>query len=305
MSITLGSNIAGVYVGNSKIVKAYLGSSLVFSAGLPAIAPYTMRFQFYGSDENFDPTSLETEEWEFMGNWTHVSGAIWDFTYQNSKWYGYGYNPKGSAMYLYGVLSMKSKSIYSGRQGDYYRYTNSNDGTTFQTRYVNVLGANLSNVQFIPQLFYRMTHLGTVSLFDTSTIHNASEMFAGNSSNNNGIVTIPNFNFSNVTNERLTFGNVTLSTSTGKQGLKSFAFCAGSLTTVPNLTIPSSSDVSLDNMFQTTRNVESGALSLYNKFSAANWIGTHTYAFSNCGSNTTTGAAELAQIPSSWGGTGA
>jgi hypothetical protein len=31
----------------------------------------------------------------------------------------------------------------------------------------------------------------------------------------------------------------------------------------------------------------------------------HTYTFAWCGRDTITGAAELAQIPSSWGGTGA
>lgn len=53
-------------------------------------------------------------------------------------------------------------------------------------------------------------------------------------------------------------------------------------------------------------NVESGALALYTQASSqANPPASHSRTFENCGSNTVTGAAELAQIPASWGGTGA
>lgn len=53
-------------------------------------------------------------------------------------------------------------------------------------------------------------------------------------------------------------------------------------------------------------NVESGALALYTQASSqANPPASHSRAFENCGSNTVTGAVELAQIPTSWGGTGA
>jgi hypothetical protein len=52
--------------------------------------------------------------------------------------------------------------------------------------------------------------------------------------------------------------------------------------------------------------VESGALALYQQASSqTNPPSDYTDCFTNCGANTTTGAAELAQIPSSWGGTGA
>ena len=51
-------------------------------------------------------------------------------------------------------------------------------------------------------------------------------------------------------------------------------------------------------------NVQSGALSLYQQASTQTTPPTiYRWAFRNCGSNTITGAAELAQIPSDWGGT--
>lgn len=49
-------------------------------------------------------------------------------------------------------------------------------------------------------------------------------------------------------------------------------------------------------------NVQSGALALYQQASSQTNVPSHDRTFYNCGANTTTGAAELAQIPYSWGG---
>jgi hypothetical protein len=57
-------------------------------------------------------------------------------------------------------------------------------------------------------------------------------------------------------------------------------------------------------MFAWCYEVQSGALALYNQMSTQiTPPAEHTQTFRSCGSHTTTGAAELAQIPSSWGGT--
>jgi hypothetical protein len=50
-------------------------------------------------------------------------------------------------------------------------------------------------------------------------------------------------------------------------------------------------------------NVQSGALSLYKKASSKERVPDHQSCFENCGSNTESGRAELAQIPTDWGGT--
>jgi len=48
-------------------------------------------------------------------------------------------------------------------------------------------------------------------------------------------------------------------------------------------------------------NIQSGALALYRQASSQSTPPSkHSRTFQNCGSNTTTGAAELAQIPSDW-----
>jgi hypothetical protein len=59
-------------------------------------------------------------------------------------------------------------------------------------------------------------------------------------------------------------------------------------------------------MLQNCYKVETGALALYQQASTqATPPSKHDSTFWNCGRDTVTGAAELAQIPSSWGGTGA
>lgn len=57
-------------------------------------------------------------------------------------------------------------------------------------------------------------------------------------------------------------------------------------------------------MFSGCTYVEEGALAQYNWFNTYGVnITNHSGTFTNCGSSTTTGAAELAQIPVGWGGT--
>lgn len=53
-------------------------------------------------------------------------------------------------------------------------------------------------------------------------------------------------------------------------------------------------------MFANDRNVMYGMTRLYDNWSTIEY---HDACFRDCGVNTTTGAAELAQLPSSWGGT--
>ena len=75
------------------------------------------------------------------------------------------------------------------------------------------------------------------------------------------------------------------------------------ITRVPLYDTSSATNVS--NMFQRCYNVESGALALYEQMSTQATVPTtHSKTFELCGRDTTTGAAELAQIPGSWGGTG-
>ena len=74
------------------------------------------------------------------------------------------------------------------------------------------------------------------------------------------------------------------------------------ITSIPLFDTSSAVDVSY--MFYGTGNVETGALAMYTQMSTqTNPPTNYSDCFTNCGSNTVTGAAELAQIPTSWGGT--
>ncbi len=265
------------------------------------IPPYTMRFQF---DSGFDPNSILTSDYEYIGSWTNVSGSVWDFTYPNERWYAFGYSSTGF-QYLYSVLSFKTKQIVSN---NLYQYM---DGTTTLFGYnAKVLGANLSGVRYLAKTFYNWGPLSSIAYFDTSMLYNASELIASNQVDRiQHVEYIPDFNFSSITNERLTWNGSVITKGSPKRALGSFAYSsrgsqsASILKAVPNLTLPTDSSVTVDNMFGGQRKVESGALALFNKFDAANWTGSHTSCFSNCGTGTSSGQAELAQIPASWGGT--
>ena len=71
------------------------------------------------------------------------------------------------------------------------------------------------------------------------------------------------------------------------------------ITSIPNYDVHSATNVY--SMFERCYNVESGALTMYNQLAAlGEQVVSKQYCFTNCGSNTVTGAAELAQIPTDW-----
>lgn len=140
---------------------------------------------------------------------------------------------------------------------------------------------NTSNVTDMADMFARCTRLTTIPLLDTSKVTKAEYMFS-----ESGITTVPLLNTSNVTNMNAMF------------------FDCHSLTSVPLLN--TSKVTNMNSTFSGCYNVESGALALYQQASSqANPPSAPNAAFYECGRDTVTGAAELAQIPSSWGGTGA
>jgi hypothetical protein len=129
-------------------------------------------------------------------------------------------------------------------------------------------------------MFAGCTSLINIPLFDMSSGTRAENMFDSCTS----ITTVPLFNTVNMKYITAMFNECT------------------SLTTVPDLDI--TSVVVVGEMFFNCYNVEQGALSFYQKLSNKGIAsGNHNNTFKNCGRDTITGAAELAQIPSDWGGT--
>lgn len=168
----------------------------------------------------------------------------------------------------------------------------------------NTTGVTIMGVKYDNGLFKYCTNLRSIPLFDTSSCINMSSMFYGCSN----LTSVPLFDTSNVTEMRSMFEDCTslaavpvFNTSSCTELGYMFRRCS-SLTSVPLLDTTKVRGVDL--MFQECVNVESGSLSLYQQMSSqANPPVYHDGTFLSCGSNTTAGAAELAQIPTSWGGT--
>lgn len=137
---------------------------------------------------------------------------------------------------------------------------------------------------------------------------NTSDMIRGQNlfSHCNALTSVCKMNLTNATHVSSMFSDCSKLTDVPDMNLDSAIYASGmfSLCTllqrVPNLgQLPNITRV--DNMFNACYNVESGALAMYNILSTRITTATYyRYCFRDCGSNTTTGAAELAQIPSDW-----
>lgn len=192
---------------------------------------------------------------------------------------------------------------------------------------VEVLGANTTGITNMSGMFSVCSALTSVSLFDTSSVTDMSVMF-----NYCSLTSVPLYDTSNVTNMSYMFLECSeLETipalNTSKVTNMYYMFQHSGITSVPLLdtskvtdmsymfsncyylsNIPlfdTSSATNMNYTFYGCSGVESGALALYQQASSqANPPSSHNNTFHNCGIDTVTGSAELAQIPSDWGGRG-
>ena len=163
-----------------------------------------------------------------------------------------------------------------------------------------VAAGDTSGVERIMYTFQNCTSLEHVCWFDTSNMINMSYAFSYCIS----LQELPFFNTSNVVNMAYTFYETPISeiplfdTHNVGNFRSTFEGCTN-LVNIPLL--DTSSVVYMSDTFNGCVNVESGALALYQQVSSqATPPTSHSRTFTNCGSNTVTGAAELAQIPSDW-----
>lgn len=180
-------------------------------------------------------------------------------------------------------------------------------GTDFSFLFFNsnnveeVLGANTTGITNMYAMFNYCTSLTNVALFDTSSVTDMRTMFVYCYS----LTSVPLFDTSSVTNMYNMFDRCSALTSAPLFNTSSvtsmeymFSKCSA-LKMVPLFN--TSSVVFMNGMFENCTKVQSGALALYRQASTqANPPSKHTGTFKNCGSDTTTGAAELAQIPEDW-----
>lgn len=183
-------------------------------------------------------------------------------------------------------------------------------GTSFQSLLYNatnitaVLGANTTGITNMNSMFESCSYLTSVSLFDTSNVTDMHNMFLSC----RRLTSVPLFDTSNVTNMNGMFAgcskltSVPLFDTSSATDMGSMLGGCVKLTSVPLFDTTNASNIS--SMFMNCRVVESGALALYQQASTQTTPPlNYSNCFYNCGNNTTTGAAELAQIPTDWGGT--
>lgn len=148
-------------------------------------------------------------------------------------------------------------------------------------------------------MFAMCTSLTTVPLFNTSNVESFRGMFWEASSINS----VPLFDTSNAVDMSLMLYMTDItecplfdtSSATGLYGIIGDCY---NLVTVPDFDV--SSCIEADWICIADIAVTGGALNLYNKLAALDPVPSHNQAFTSCGRDTDTGAAELAQIPEEW-----
>ena len=262
MSLNLGSTTIGsLYLGSTKVGEACLGSTKVYSSA-PADPYNPLGLPPVTIRLKFRPGVTPSFS---SGTGVQVSSSpnVWDLTT--------------------GWTTSWGELLYA------------------QNDLIEVLGANSTGVTTMSSMFRQCTSLTTVAVFDTSRVVDIAYMFDQCSS----LTTVPLFDTSSVTEANGVFRQCSALTTvpvfnTSSVTAMNYMFQDWSaLTTVPLLN--TSSAEQMNSMFAYCYAVQSGALALYQQASTqANPPWSHSGTFRDCGRDTVSGAAELAQIPSGW-----
>ena len=180
----------------------------------------------------------------------------------------------------------------SGTNFDYLFY--------YSRNIVEVLGANTTGITSMKSMFHGC-YITSVPLFDTSSVTDISAMFVACEY----LTSVPLFNTSNATNMEEMFYNcwalttVPLFDTSSVTNMTYVFYNCKSLTSIPLFN--TSNVTNMTYTFYNCYKVQSGALALYQQASTqATPPSIHTSTFTDCGRDTVTGAAELAQIPADW-----
>lgn len=277
--IAAGYTISGM-TGGSGVIRNGVGAAAVASN---AFAPAVPTFRFRFSASSYDPSVSFITDSSHTYTWTRVSSSpnVWDCQVA-ARW-------SSTPSYLIGA--------FEGVNGRHFSQYPSN-----QT--IVLVDANLCGyAEEADSLFEGCGQLSAIESFrGTSNVTSFGHAFAETS-----ITSCPLFDTSACENFSFMFSwcrsltsSPLFNTSAGTAFDAMFNSC-DNLQAVPRLSMPNAETVTY--MFNECPRVASGALALYQDLAALPALSdafTHTGCFDNCGVNTTTGAAELAQIPSGW-----
>ena len=307
---------------------------------MPPVAPMTLRFKF--SKEGYSPVTAgvgTTGTWKQVLS----SPNIWDWTRTANSWGNAFKNAFSDLENEVSIINAGDTSgvtaihfLFQGcRSLKKVCLFDTSNVTVFSSTFATCVGLktvplfDTSNVTNMSSMFSGCSRLKTVPLFDTSGVTDMSSMFRNCTSLQSvplfdtrnvmdmsnmfngcsGLKTVPLFDTRNVTNMSSMFTSCTglktvplFDTSEVTNMNDVFNGCSV-LQSIPLFDISGVTQVR--RTFKNCRNVESGAKALYDKLVLREISSTyHTDCFTNCGIDTPTGAAELAQIPASWGGLG-
>lgn len=298
--------------------------------------PRTLRFRFDPSYTNTPPYPKNVQTQQAVGSWVKVQGVsenLWDYYYSGNDWGSlFRFYVAGHPDVTYGGANdqwttpceiITSGDLSSCNLESCFGAQTTHTGTpTYSgiTGLVNVSIPSSFNLTYgyafatLPNLeslrlkswpsskTFRDTLARYIYVEDTITRSDASSMFIWCTNLKELDVRIEGLeNISFMFQYCQSLNKVpALDYSAVTNAYGAFAHCTG-LERVPLLSMPLVTNVG--SMFASCDNVKYGALDLYHRFSAQPSITAHTNTFYQCGSHTTTGAAELARIPTSWGGT--
>jgi surface protein len=263
-----------LYIGNDKIGSLYLGSTKIKEAWVGDV-------KVYGPSDPYNPLNLPpfTVRCKFVQGYTPYSDL-----YRSTTLVSADENIWDITRIVYNLWDFRNLFLRTDEL-------------------IEVLGANTTGVTLMDGMFNDCHNLSVVNLFDTRSCTTMEYMFCDCTS----LTSVPLFDTSSVTNMYGTFHFCTSLASlplfdthlvedmTGMLGL------CESLRYIPLFNTESVRNV--QDAFQYCENVESGALALYQQMSNQDVPPViFGAAFHKCGNNTTTGLAELQQIPESWGG---
>lgn len=256
--------------GNNWVGFGSAGSIVGASPGLPA---KTMRFDFHY--DHFDPTTGLLDRSDIGATWTHVADDVYDFHYGDAIWYcSTGMSPTGNSGGLFNIYSIRGGSgiVYPMNQHSY-----------------DIIDSNLSGVTDAHNLVRSARNVVNCVLKNTGDIVDASYMLSG----------------LNRPTTLTTLNALDLHSATSITYL-----LYGATSLVSALDIRLSGIVTdCSRAFYNCTKVPSGALALYNSLSSqATPPSSYSNCFTNCGNSAAQDApihTEMAQIPTTWGGTGA
>lgn len=211
--------------------------------------------------DHFNPVTGLIDRSDIGATWTHVADDVYDFHFDNPVWY----------------CTSAMSSVSGGLFNIYYF----NNTFPMSQHSYDIIDSNLSGVTDASMLINSARRIVNCVLKNTGDIINAYRMLSGG----------------NRASTLTTLNALDLHSATDIHSLM-----AGDNSLISPLDITLSGAVTdCGSAFYNCKKVPSGALAIYESLSSqAIPPSTHDTTFYNCGSSTTTGAAELAQIPSDW-----